>query len=209
MRILNITKRKDTQNNSYCLWTHTPYSHHWVLLRKLIVFLSDLFNSLSIIEAEWWIYVSVRKNIGWDNGLSPDRWQAIIWTNAGILLLVIGSVGTNFSEILIEIHIFSFKKMHLKMSPGKCQPFCLGLNVFIMYKKKSYQMFPQARGVAHYSSNWWTALYKSSSRSPPNALLNKTCMSDVARHVGPSIRIACRVIATKERKSINWNLSQY
>ena len=143
MRILNITKRKDTQNNSYCLRTHTPYSHHWVLLRKLIVFLSDLFNSLSIIEAEWWIYVSVRKNIGWDNGLSPDRWQAIIWTNAGILLLVIGSVGTNFSEILIEIHIFSFKKMHLKMSPGKCQPFCLGLNVFIMYKKNLTKCFPK------------------------------------------------------------------
>ena len=59
------------------------------------------------------------------------------------------------------------------------------------------------------SSNWWTALYKSSSRSPPNVLLNKTCVSDVARHVAPSIRITCRVIATKERKSINWNLSQY
>ena len=34
------------------------------------------------------------------------RRQAIIWTNAGILL--IGPLGTNFSEILIEIHIFSF-----------------------------------------------------------------------------------------------------
>ena len=43
--------------------------------------------------------------IGSDNGLSPGRRQAIIWTNAGILL--IGPLGTNFSEILIEIHIFS------------------------------------------------------------------------------------------------------
>ena len=65
--------------------------------------------------------------IGSDNGLSPDRRQAIIWTNAGILL--IGPLGTNFSEILIGIHTFSFKKMHLKMSSGKCRPFCLGLNV--------------------------------------------------------------------------------
>ena len=40
--------------------------------------------------------------IGSDNGLSPDRRQAIIWTNAGILL--IGPFGTNFSEIAIEIH---------------------------------------------------------------------------------------------------------
>ena len=61
-----------------------------------------------------------------DNGLLPGRRQAIIWTNAGILL--IGTFGTNFSEILIKICTFSFKKIHLKMS-GKWRPFCLGLNV--------------------------------------------------------------------------------
>ena len=38
-----------------------------------------------------------------DNGLLPGRRQAIIWTNAGILL--IRSLGTNFSEILMEIFI--------------------------------------------------------------------------------------------------------
>ena len=65
--------------------------------------------------------------IGSDNGLSPGRRQAIIWTNAGILL--IRPLGTNFSEILSEIHTFSFKKMHLKTSSAKWRPFCLGLNV--------------------------------------------------------------------------------
>ena len=65
--------------------------------------------------------------IGSDNGLSPGRRQAIIWTNAGILL--IAPLGTNFIEILIGIQTFSFKKMHLKMSSGKRRPFCLGLNV--------------------------------------------------------------------------------
>ena len=40
--------------------------------------------------------------IGSDNGLSPGRRQAIIWTNAGILL--IGPLGTNLSEIVIKIH---------------------------------------------------------------------------------------------------------
>ena len=64
--------------------------------------------------------------IGSDSGLSPGWRQAIIWTNAGILL--IGPWGTNFSEILISIQTFSFKKMHLKMSAKWC-PFCLGLNV--------------------------------------------------------------------------------
>ena len=62
-----------------------------------------------------------------DNGLSPSRHQAIIWTNVGKLL--IGPLGTNFSEILIEIHTSSFKKLHLKMSSGKRRPFCLSLNV--------------------------------------------------------------------------------
>ena len=65
--------------------------------------------------------------IGSDNGLLPDRRQAIIWTNAGTLL--IGPLGINFNEILIGIQTFSFKKIHLKMSSGKWRPFCLGLNV--------------------------------------------------------------------------------
>ena len=68
--------------------------------------------------------------IGSDNGLSPERRKAIIWTNAGILL--IGPLGINFSEILIGIQTFSFKKMHLKMSSAKWRPFGLGLNVLIL-----------------------------------------------------------------------------
>ena len=60
---------------------------------------------------------------GSDNGLSPGRRQAIIWTNAGILL--IGPLGTNFSEILIGIQSFSLKKI----SSAKYRPFCIGLNV--------------------------------------------------------------------------------
>ena len=63
-----------------------------------------------------------------DNGLSPERCQAIIWTNARILL--IGLLGTNFSEILSLIHTFSFKKMHLKnvvweMAAILSQPQCV------------------------------------------------------------------------------------
>ena len=49
-----------------------------------------------------------------DNSLSPGRRQAIIRTNAGILF--IRPLGTNFYEILIEILLFSFKKMRLKVS---------------------------------------------------------------------------------------------
>ena len=64
---------------------------------------------------------------GSDNGVSPCRRQATIWTNVGILL--IGPLGTNFSEIVIEMCTFSFRKMHLKMSSGKWRQLCIGLNV--------------------------------------------------------------------------------
>ena len=77
------------------------------------------------------ICVSKLTSIGSDKGLPPVRRQAIIWTNAGILL--IGPLRTNFSGIFIEIHAFSFKKMHFKMSSGKWRPFCLGLNVLMMF----------------------------------------------------------------------------
>ena len=65
--------------------------------------------------------------IGSDNGLSPGRRQAIIWTNAGIY--IIGPLDTNFSKIASEILAFSFRKMHFKMSFEEWRPFCLGLNV--------------------------------------------------------------------------------
>ena len=59
--------------------------------------------------------------IGSDNDLSPGRRQAVIRTNAEILL--IGHLGTIFSEILIEIlTFFTFVKW---------QPHCLGLYVLI------------------------------------------------------------------------------
>ena len=73
--------------------------------------------------------------IGSDNGLSPARRQAIIRTNAGLLL--IRPLGTNFSEILIAILTFSFKKMRLIVSSAKRRTYCLGLNV-LMCKEINY-----------------------------------------------------------------------
>ena len=45
------------------------------------------------------ICVSKLTTISSDNDLSSDRRQAIVWTNAGILLN--GPLGTNLIEILI------------------------------------------------------------------------------------------------------------
>ena len=68
--------------------------------------------------------------IGSDNGLSPGRRQAIIQTNAWILL--IGPLGTHFSEIFIAIQTFSFM---WNIAIQKWHPFCLDLNV-LNYKNK-------------------------------------------------------------------------
>ena len=79
---------------------------------------------------------------GYNNSLSPGRRQAIIGTNVGILL--IWPLGTNFTETSIEIHISSFKKIHLKMS-SKCWPFWLGINL-----SKSRRCFERC-----IEKDWW------------------------------------------------------
>ena len=106
----------------------------------------NYFFSMQILTLTRWgrvthKCVSKQTIIGSDNGLSPDRRQAIIWTNAGLLL--IRPTGTNFSEILIEILIFSFKKMRLKLSSANRRPFCLGLNVLNHVSKRGpcWRMF--------------------------------------------------------------------
>ena len=63
--------------------------------------------------------------IGSDNGLSPVRRQAIIWTNAEILL--IEPLGTTLSDIFIEVDTFSileniFENVAWKMAAIWSQP---------------------------------------------------------------------------------------
>ena len=105
------------------LWTKTRNKSLW-------------YYDIDIMVLTHWgrvthICVGKLNIIGSDNGLTPGRLQAIIWTNAGIL--VIGPLGTNFSEISSEISTFSFKKMRLKVSSAKWRPFCLGPNVKSRY----------------------------------------------------------------------------
>ena len=72
-----------------------------------------MFSDAGCRELTHWgrvthICVSKITITGSDNGLSPRRRQAIIGTSVGMLL--IGPLGTNFSEILSDIDIFSFKQ---------------------------------------------------------------------------------------------------
>ena len=117
------------------LYEHTSeHFHHkcsWLKSWNILIWKTQVWNSsswqlLGVDELTHWgrvthICVVKLTIIGADNGLSPGRRQAIIWTNAGILL--IGPLGTNFIEILIGIQIFSFTKMRLKVSPAKWHPF--------------------------------------------------------------------------------------
>ena len=95
--------------------------------------LCHYLNSLRLNDA----YKVISNIIGSDDGLSSGRRQAIIRTNAGILL--IGPLGTNSSEILIGIQSFSSNKIRLKMSSAKCCPFRLGLNVLSVLTAASCQ----------------------------------------------------------------------
>ena len=79
------------------------------------LYMNRYIHICGYIETEWRIYASGNHTItGSDNGMLPVRRQAIDWTIARILL--IGPWGANFSEVLIKIHTFSLRRMHLKMS---------------------------------------------------------------------------------------------
>ena len=102
-----------------------PFHNNEVILRKVW------------LTRGWVMHKCISKLtiIGSDNGLSPGRRQAIIWTNVG--LLSTGHLDTNFREILIEIYIFLFRKMHLKMSSRNLWPCCVRLNSLVPVKNGS------------------------------------------------------------------------
>ena len=107
-------------------------------------------------------HISVSKHIiiGSDNGLSPERRQAIIWTNAAILL--IGPLGTNFSEILIVIQTFSLKKICLKLLSAKCCSFRPGLNELIPCQEVVQVVCYQGTPMTPWAGAWGLCLYRAS-----------------------------------------------
>ena len=91
-------------------WTDIFQIKYYIDSKTWIVW-ETVFSSTSI-KTHWGgvtqICVGKITIIGSDNGLSPGRRQTIIWTNAGILL--IGLLGTNFSEFESEFHHFHSRK---------------------------------------------------------------------------------------------------
>ena len=99
---------------------HSPPSRqyiyiHWI--KKYALLISHRSHN-DLISPKCRIYASMNGvSIGSDNGLLRGRRQAIVWTNAGMLL--IGPLGINFNEIRFGILTFSFKKMYLKLPSVK------------------------------------------------------------------------------------------
>ena len=128
-----IYVREDNDSNAYAMITQLVWTT-WTPMSAVPNKAVKLNHSLTPIMLTHWgrvthICINKLATIGADNGLLPGQCQAIIWTYAGILL--IGPLWTNFIAIVMGIQIFSFKKMHLKMSSAKWRPFCLSLNVLM------------------------------------------------------------------------------
>ena len=110
-----------------------------------------------------WFYIPISLNSSSSSAEHMRRWtgstlvhvmawhQAITRTNAD--LLPIRPIGTNFSEIRIDMQNFSFTKMHLKMSSGKWQPFCPGGDGFrlLCYQWSNPELCGQTRPVTNHN----------------------------------------------------------
>ena len=106
-----LVHKRDTMNyeNTLC-WLAERYFTHMTCKMALLIQVNHCGRVTHKCVSKLTIIVL-------DNGLSPGRRQAIIWTNAGILS--IRTLGVNFSAILNESHTYSFKKMNLKVPSAK------------------------------------------------------------------------------------------
>ena len=125
---------------------HPNFGNDFVKRNFHFIFLNE--NSIIMIVFDvlthwgWVMHICVGNLtiVDSDNGLSPGRRQAVIWTNAGILLME--PFRTKLGEIVIEILTFSFKKMHLIVSSAKWRPFCPGGDALIR-SQHLYSLVPR------------------------------------------------------------------
>ena len=106
-------ERVDMKKARMSSMLRTPYS--WVVAISWRAY--ERHECQAVLISDWGrvkpICVGKLTIVGPD-GLSPGPRQALIWTNAGILLKK--TPGTNFIEFLIDILTFPFRKMRLKVS---------------------------------------------------------------------------------------------
>ena len=172
---------------------------------------NSLYSLGQMASLTYWVWmthkcVSKLTMIGSDNGLSPGRRQVIIWANVWISLN--RPMGTNFSEIMIEICKFPFKNMNWNLSSGNWRPFCLGLNVLIPVIE--YAVFRPAWFVTYPVPSHYLHLYRlivdpkeaNSSRIwIKNRLFTRErCIIQL---------IVCKMFAICSRLKCVWSISMY
>ena len=141
---LGWTLFDERQNSVFMAWSNqgalAKVTFGWHLALNLYFKLSSGECPLTHWGRGMHICVSKLTIIGWDNGLSPGWCQAIIWASCGILL--IGPLGTNFSEILIGIQTFSyteiFESVICKMTAILSQPRCVNMTHLCGWNKLSF-----------------------------------------------------------------------
>ena len=133
----------------YTVYIYIIYSNSWrysinTVVRSLRSW-SKFYNLLNVTwEPSYWWQVGCfcTKAINYSQ-IRPTRYISRLCVNGPqthgakplsdpMLEYTYGPLGTNFSEISIEILTFSFKKMRLKLSSAKWRPFCFGLIVLTL-----------------------------------------------------------------------------
>ena len=126
---------RDTQNQVFS--QICSIKHPWCKQIPMAIALLSQY-SVPLTDSCWRMHECVSKLCsvnyaitGSDIGLSPVRYQAIMCSNTGWLLII--PLGTNLISVKIKpkCKTFLFQKKFLKMSSAQCQPFCLHLNVLI------------------------------------------------------------------------------
>ena len=122
----------------------------------------------------------------WIRALLSILWQVITSTNAE-LLLKIEPWKTNFSQILIKIPIFSFKKIHLEMPSAKRSPFVHAwwyhqMETFSALLALCVRGIPRSPVNSPHKGQWHRALMFSLISAFTNGWVNNWDAGDLRRH---------------------------
>ena len=153
------TARQDEKHLSFGIWCVLFERLHGISITEIHILAKQhpCINPLRLSDAHmhWWSGSPLDQVMDW-------RLFAA-WTNAESLS--VRPLGKRLSQILIEIQMFSLKKMHLKMLPAKCY---LSFNVLTHYGPE--MLF----GIMILVQHWLGWLLLSS--SAPSHYLDKCCL---------------------------------
>ena len=164
---------------------------------------------LTLCDRVTHIYDANLTIFGLDNGLSPGRRQAIIWTTAGILLMD----PWEQTSVKVKILTFSLKKTHLKVSSVEWQPFCLGFNVLMKgiqypFKGSPVKMLPaiDCFNIWQHGQCKWLWLYWICSSQAGNTSVNvENNKTKLRKHVFFHMVFLCLLITVMSHWA-RWHL---